>query len=73
MPDIVKHRTDHVLLPILMPLISILFLWSIPENYGESVTTYNYKEFGTTLNFYSLGTNNPISRLNTRYRRNQKR
>ncbi len=65
MPDIVKHRTDHVLLPILMPLISILFLWSIPENYGESVTTYNYKEFGTTLNFYSLGTNNPFSRLNT--------
>ena len=65
MPDIVKHKRDHVLLPILMPLISILFLWSIPENYGESVTTDNYKEFGITLNFYSLGTNNPFSRLNT--------
>jgi len=64
MPDIVKHKTDHVLLPILVSLISILFLWSIPENYGESVTTDNYKEFDTTLNFYSLSTNNPISRLN---------
>jgi Polysaccharide deacetylase len=60
MPDIVKH-----VLWLSFVSLSILFLWLIPENYGEPKTNYNYKEFGTTLDFYSLGTNNaPISRQN---------
>lgn len=64
MPNIVKHRTEHVLLLSLVSQILMLFLWSIPENYGESETSHNYK-VGTSLDFYSLGTNNaPISRQN---------
>lgn len=63
MPNIVNHRTEQLL--SLVSLILMLFLWPIPENYGESKTSHNYK-VGTSLDFYSLGANNaPISRQNT--------
>lgn len=41
-------------------LISMLFLWLISENYGESKVIYNYKEFSISPNFYSLRTSSAI-------------
>lgn len=38
----------------------MLFLWIIPENYGESNEIYNYQELGIAPKFYSLGVNSAI-------------
>ncbi len=55
MPAIILRKGVFIIF-----LISMLFLWIISENYGESKEIYNYEELDIAPKFYSLGVNSAI-------------